>query len=490
MVLITLDQFRGDHLSCAGHPVVRTPHLDRLAAEGVRLARHYSQAAPCGPGRASLYTGMYQANHRVVANGTPLDRRFDNVALAARRAGYVPVLFGYTDQAVDPRTVSDPADTRLASYEGILPGFQPVLPIVGNQDPWLDWLAEQGHERPESGHHAWATEPERPAEHSLAAYLTGAAIDWITASRGDDTPWLVHLSQLRPHPPYAAAGHFATMYDPAGVVRPIDPVPAGERHRLHEAMLHHPLAAAPTDELELCHLIAQYCGMVSEVDDQLGRLWAALEGLGLWDDTVVVVTSDHGEYLGDHGLLQKGGCFEPSYHVPGIVRDPRHGDVHGTVIDRFTENVDVFPALCEVMGVPVPAQCDGVPLTPLLRGEEPPWWRDAAHWEYDWRGELISPGSPPEWPWDRRLERQHLAVRRDDHSAYVHYGNGTWECFDLTADPTWRTRTTDPDAVLPHAQALLAWRTTHADRTLADTLIDDGVLGRVPAGTPVGLPHR
>ena len=93
ILLITLDQFRADCLSCAGHPVVRTPALDDLAAQGVRLARHYSQAAPCSPGRAALYTGTYQMNNRVVANGTPLDPRLDNIALAARRAGYAPALF-------------------------------------------------------------------------------------------------------------------------------------------------------------------------------------------------------------------------------------------------------------------------------------------------------------------------------------------------------------------------------------------------------------
>ena len=90
VLLITLDQFRGDCLSAAGHPLVRTPNLDALAAEGVRFARHYSQASPCAPGRAALYTGTYQMNNRVVANGTPLDSRFDNIALAARRAGYDP----------------------------------------------------------------------------------------------------------------------------------------------------------------------------------------------------------------------------------------------------------------------------------------------------------------------------------------------------------------------------------------------------------------
>jgi arylsulfatase A-like enzyme len=478
ILFVTLDQFRADTLSVAGHPVVRTPNLDRLAASGVRLTRHYSQAAPCGPGRASLYTGMYQLNHRVVANGTPLDARFDNVALAARRAGYEPASFGYTDQAVDPRTVTDPDDERLRSYEGVLPGFDPVLSLVGHQRPWLEWLRSLDHPVGADGAVALATEPDRPAEHSLAAFLTDRAIDWIAAC---ERPWFAHLSYLRPHPPFAAAGRFARMYDPGaipGSVMPIPPSP--DRHPHHDAMLATPASSAPTDDGSLRRLMAQYFGMVSEVDEQLGRLWDRLVEAGEWERTVVVVTSDHGEYLGDHGLVEKGGCFESSYHVLGIVRDPRRPGTHGTTVDRFTENVDVFPTLCDAMGIDVPVQCDGVPLTPLLDGDEPPWWRDAAHWEFDWRGFLLDDGDHP-WPWDRRLERQHLAVRRDEQVAYVQYGNGSWECFDLLADPTWRTRVTDADTVLPAAQAMLLWRSRHAERTLTDTMIDHGVVGRVPA---------
>ena len=174
--------------------------------------------------------------------------------------------------------------------------------------------------------------------------------------------------------------------------------------------------------------------MISEVDDQLGRLWAALQASGAWDDTFIVVTADHAEQLGDHGLIQKLGYFEESHHIVGIVRDPRHPEVHGTVLDRFTENVDVFPTLCDAMGIDVPAQVDGLPLTPFLAGDEPPWWRDAAHWEYDWRGMLIGDEAAP-WPWDRRLERQHLAVLRNDTHAYVQFGNGDWFCFDLADRP-------------------------------------------------------
>ena len=146
ILFVTLDQFRGDCLSAAGHPVVRTPNLDRLAASGVRLGRHYSQSTPCSPGRACLYTGTYQLNNRVVSNGTPLDDRFDNVARAARRAGYEPALWGYTDQGIDPRQADGPDDPRLDTYEGILPGFDVELGLPSHHRPWRRWLEELGYE--------------------------------------------------------------------------------------------------------------------------------------------------------------------------------------------------------------------------------------------------------------------------------------------------------------------------------------------------------
>jgi arylsulfatase A-like enzyme len=236
---------------------------------------------------------------------------------------------------------------------------------------------------------------------------------------------------------------------------------------------------APADAGELRALQAQYLGMVSAVDEQLGRVLDALRTLGMWDDTIVVVTSDHGEQLGDQAALDKGGPFESSYHVLGIVRDPRHRHAHGGVVTEFTENVDVFPTICEAIGVDIPAQCDGMPLTPFLRGERPPWWRDAAHWEYDWRWEYIFRGPHP-WPWDRRLESKHLTVLRSESVAYVQYGDGQWRCFDLGADPGWGSEITDPGVVLEYAQSMLTWRSRHADRTLSDMLLYDGGIGRVP----------
>lgn len=476
ILLITLDQFRADCLSTAGHPLVQTPNLDALAAAGVRFTRHFSQAAPCGPGRASLYTGMYQMNHRVVANGTPLDARFDNVALAARRAGYSPALFGYTDQAIDPRVVTSMDDPRLSTYCGIMSGFDAVLDLPDDQGPWVEWLETLGYDVSGGAPRLLSTENDRPDKHSVGAFLTDTAVAWL---EHQTQPWFAHLSYLRPHPPYCAPGHWSQMYDPQSVGLPISPVPADEQDQFHNLVLDLAPAKAPNDPAELAHMRAQYFGMISHVDHEMGRLWEALLRLGQWDNTVIVVTSDHGEMLGDHGLKEKLGYWPQSYAVPCIVRDPRLPDTHGTTIDRFTGNVDVMPTICDAMALPIPAQCDGRSLTPWLRGEVPRGWPQAAHWEYDWRDQVMAFISH-DWSVDRRLGQQHLVVQLTETHAYVQFGDGNWLCFDVASDPTWRTTTIDPAVVLPLAQQMLVWRSQLADRTLSDFVTRDGGIGRWP----------
>ncbi|MFM7045088.1 MAG: sulfatase-like hydrolase/transferase, partial [Ilumatobacteraceae bacterium] len=309
VLLITLDQFRGDSLGCAGHPVVRTPHLDELAAHGTRLARHYSQAAPCAPGRAALYTGTYQMNNRVVANGTPLDHRIDNVARAAIRGGYRPVVFGYTDVGADPRQITDPNDWRLSHYEGVLPGFEEVLCLDERHAPWLEWLQALGYDATDPDV-MLATEHERPAEHSVTTFLTDSFLHWLgerDAGPDGGTPWFTHLSFIRPHPPYSAAGRYGTMYDPASLPDPL-PIPP-DVHPVHEVLLSGTGATAPTEPDAVRRLRAQYWGMITEVDHHLGRIWAALRERGEWENTVIVITADHGEQLCDQGLIQKAGFF-------------------------------------------------------------------------------------------------------------------------------------------------------------------------------------
>ena len=145
VLFVTADQWRGECLSALGH-LVRTPNLDALAAEGTLFTGNFANTAPCGPSRASIHTGMYQLNHRVIANGTPLDERHTNWALEARRAGYRPALFGYTDTTRN-------ADAGEV-WDGVLPGLEPIV-LLGKSiwapDSWVAY----GHKCNETHGSVW-----------------------------------------------------------------------------------------------------------------------------------------------------------------------------------------------------------------------------------------------------------------------------------------------------------------------------------------------
>ncbi|MFZ9804040.1 MAG: sulfatase-like hydrolase/transferase, partial [Ilumatobacteraceae bacterium] len=230
---------------------------------------------------------------------------------------------------------------------------------------------------------------------------------------------------------------------------------------------------------------AQYYGMIGEVDHHMGRVFAKLRERGEWQNTLIIITADHGDQLGDHGLKEKLGFFDVSYHIIGIIRDPSNPQTHGETITEFTENVDIMPTIAEAIGQAVPLQCDGQPLTDFLCGKSPERWRTAATYEYDWRHIYIDDaenGAAKNWPRDRRLERQHLTVRRTRDAAYVQFGDGSWLAFDLALDPTWRTTFDEPERVLALAQEMLLWRSQHTERTLSGMLLQDGGVGRWPEG--------
>jgi arylsulfatase A-like enzyme len=224
-------------------------------------------------------------------------------------------------------------------------------------------------------------------------------------------------------------------------------------------------------------LRAQYYGMISEIDFQLGRVVDAIEQRGEWEETLVVITSDHGEQLGDHGLIEKLGFFPQSYHIIGLWRDPR-GALASKSVRSFSENVDLLPTLCDALGVAVPAQCDGRSLGAMMAGEEVAW-RDCAHYEWDFRRYLIS-GNAGQGSVDRNLSRQNLAVSVSDETGYVQFGDGSFKCFDLLADPTWRVECNDAQRVLAAAQEQLVWRQEHLNRDLTDMLLGADRRGRWP----------
>jgi arylsulfatase A-like enzyme len=490
VLLITCDQWRGDCLSAAGHPTVKTPNADALAREGVLFARHFAGAAPCSPARACLYTGLYQMNNRVCRNGTPLDARHDNLALAARRLGYDPTLFGYTDVAPDPR-LHAPQDPLLRSYEGVLPGFTVRQLLPEHQKPWLSWLAARGVDssaghpdihRPANGDRRVTNAPPAYSrDETPTAFLAGEFIRWL-GELEKDAPWFAHVSFISPHPPFIVPEPFNTMYDPAD-----GPDFRRGRDWRSEAESH-PFLAYEQERQKRSKFIpgakgkvrdweddafrtirAIYYGMVSEVDAQLGRIWQAVKDRGAWDDTLIVLTSDHAEMLGDHFMLGKGGFFDQSFHIPLIVRDPRRRDTADTVVERFTEAVDIMPTLLELLGEPAPAHLDGRSLLPFIAGGKPRAWRDAAHWEYDFRS--ISKGDA-ERHFGIGPQACNLAVIRSETFKYVHFGGGLPPLlYDLSNDPA-ETRNVAGDPAymgvrLEYAERLLGWRAEHLDQSLA-----------------------
>ena len=509
VLLITVDQWRGDCLSALGHPLLTTPALDGLAAQGTLFANHWASAAPCGPSRACLYTGTYLHHNRSVNNGTPLDARFTNMALLARDAGYDPVLFGYTDTSLDPRTL--PAgDPRLSSYEEVLPGFRAVIhdPWEAGSQQWGRWLSAQGVDVPANPHDLYRPIPDFPgsddhgstwaparfsAEQSETAFMVRALTTWLD-QHGDD-PFFVHASFIRPHPPRRNPLGYHDLYDaddiPSFVAAPTKTEEAAT-HPLNQVLLYLPHVGAPEDELERRQMRATYHGAQKEVDSQLARLFAHLDSLGLAESTLVVLTSDHGEMGGDHWLFEKLGYWDESFHVPLIIRDPdpAAGGGRGRVVHAFTESVDVLPTICRWMGIDVPLQADGYTLQPFLTGgesggavEAPDHWRSEAHWSWN----FSNPAT--------RLAEQFLGVPmahcaldvvRGADTKYVQFAAESNLLppllFDLAADP-WQLhdlvgRGEAGDNGWEAAQRLLQWRMRYDDRTHTGTMLtaSDGLV--------------
>ena len=492
VLLVVVDQWRGDTLGFLGHPVVKTPTVDALAAEGVAFARHYTVAVPCGPSRASLLTGLYAMNHRAVQNTVPLDARHTNLALEARRAGWDPALVGYTTTTPDPREwpAMDPAFTVIGD---VMQGWRPVGAFEPDMADYFAWVAAHGHALPahrpdiwlpdgpgDAGEHASSRPSRIPAALSDTAWFTERALAHLEGA--GDRPWFLHLGYYRPHPPFQAPAPFHALYDPALSPKPIraaSPALEAAQHPLLAFYLEHTGRrsffengrglARDMDEAEVARMRATYYGLISEVDAALGRIFDRLKETGQWDDTLIVFTCDHGEQLGDHHLLGKVAYFDQSFHVPLIVRDPdaRADARRGTVVERFTESVDVMPTILDWIGAETPRACDGVSLTPFLHEGEPAVWRDHVHYEFDFRDIFYS--KPERWL-GVGMDEASLAVSQNETGKYVHFAALPPLFFDLETDPgQLHDRAADPamrDRILAHAQELLSWRLRHAERTL------------------------
>ena len=487
VLLIVVDQWRADCVPYLGCKHLRTPNLDRLCREGVTFRNHVTAAVPCGPARASLLTGQYLMNHRAVQNTVPLDARHPTLPRALRACGYDPALVGYTTTTPDPRTTSE-NDPRFQVLGDNMDGFRPVGAFDPDHDGYFGWLAQKGYDLPENRDDIWLPEhqtargatphPARiPAELSDSAFFTERALTYLKGRNGK--PFFLHLGYYRPHPPFVASAPYHDMYAAADMPAPhraATPFDEAKQHPLLRWYLHNTQQkkffqgaegmASGMDEAEILQLRATYYGMMTEVDDRLGEVFDFLDATHQWEDTLVIFTSDHGEQLGDHHLLGKIGYFDESFRIPLVIkshRNPRAGHIE----DAFTESVDIMPTIVDWLGGEIPRTVDGASLLPFLSGPKPAAWRDALHYEYDFRDVHYS---RPEAELGIGMDESSLCVIQDEYWKYVHFAALPPLLFDLQSDPQqMRNLAGDPACaaiVSDMAQRMLSWRMRHADRTL------------------------
>lgn len=489
VLLIVVDQWRADFVPHLGADFLRTPNLDRLCREGVTFRNHVTTTVPCGPARASLLTGLYLMNHRAVQNTVPLDARHTNLGKQLRLIGYDPALIGYTTTTPDPRT-SGPRDPRFTTLGDLMDGFRSVGAFEPSMDGYFGWLAHQGYTLPKRREDIWLPEGEDavpgvtdrpcriPAELSDSRYFTERALTYLKGRNGK--PWFLHLGYYRPHPPFIAPAPYNAMYAAADMPGPV------RRERWEEEAAQHPLlrhylrdikqgsffhgaggAASSLGEAAIRQMRATYAGLMSEIDDCLGRVFAWLDENGQWDDTMILFTSDHGEQLGDHWLLGKVGYFDESFRIPLVVKDAGRNTRAGAIETAFTESVDVMPTILEGLGGSIPRACDGRSILPLLEHAPPADWRDLLFYEYDFRDVHYS---QPESALGLHMDESALCVVQDERYKYVHFAALPPLFFDLTRDPhQFENLAEDPAhaaLVKDYAQKALSKRMRHAERTL------------------------
>lgn len=382
-------------------------------ADAVSFARHYSVTNPCGPSRASLLTGQYAMNHRSVRNGTPLRHDTPNIATEMRKAGYVPQLFGYTDTSADPR-VHDANDPILKSYESPMQGFDEVVEMqFENSRDWREHLRRAGYAveqfwdiykpvAPGGGAPALNDPALYPADDSDTAFLTDA---FLSAMRSQERQgWFAHLTYIRPHPPLVAPAPYNTMYHPATLPLP-DRLP-----RLDDERAVHPFFGPALENFQARDMVhgfdelnanddviqtlrAIYLGLATEVDTHIGRVISELKDCGQYENTLLVITADHGEMLGDRHAWGKMTVYDAAYHTPLLIRVPGNAAQAGRIVQEPTESIDITPTILEWAGCEVPNSMDGRSLLPLLQGQVPDDWRSYTFSELDF-GE---PENPTIW---------------------------------------------------------------------------------------------
>ncbi len=414
ILFIMCDQLRHDYLSCYGHQSLQTTNIDRLAERGVTFTNVYSQAPICAPSRASFYTGRYMSSHGVMGNDdmTRLDEKM--VADYLRPLGYRTAVIGkthsfknhlaMTELGIDmnselARTAKSGGFEPYEHHEGLFPdpvrpkkqGYIDYLRGLGYDadNPW-DQCANSGIDEAGNLHSGWHLSSSKyPAAieetHSETAFTTQRAMDFIDET--GEKRWCLHLSYIKPHWPVIAAAPYHDMFSAEDIQTVVRSDRERENaHPVYQAFMQQEYSEsyARDDVREL--VVPVYMGLIKQIDDHLGRLFDFMQTRDLFENTMVVFTADHGDYLGDHWLGEKDLFHDASVKLPMIVVDPRSeaDSSRGSQCEAFVESVDILPSFIEFAGGEIcKERLEGRSLSPLLHENDIEDWRDYTISEID-----------------------------------------------------------------------------------------------------------
>ena len=524
ILFIMYDQLRFDYLSCAGHPWLETPNMDALASRGVRFSRCYVQSPVCGSSRMSTYTGRYVSSHGAAWNNFPLKVGEQTLGDHLRKIGMQSWLIGKTHMKVDEEGM----DRLGIARDGIIGarvsecGFDVFVRDDGlwgegpdgfydsKRSPYNEYLKSKGYAGTNPWHDfanagvdddgdiasGWFMKhADKPANidnrDSETPWLTDRMIEFLEARKDDATPWLCHLSYIKPHWPYIVPAPYHDMYGRNQIVPAVrHPDERQNPHPVYEAFMSNAIGQAFSRDDVREKVIPAYMGLIKQCDDELGRLMKYLEETGRMDDTLIVLTSDHGDYLGDHWLGEKDLFHEQSVKVPLIVVDPspEADATRGAVCDELVEQIDLAATFIEASGGKVPGHIvEGRSLAPFLRGETPEEWRDFAVSEYDYSATPMAVKLGVE-PKDARL-----FMIADKRWKFMHAEGGMRPMlFDMENDPE---EYVDLGASADHAdivdmmyRRLAVWARRMSQRTaISDDQIKAGRGGSRRKGILLGL---
>ncbi len=393
ILMIMCDQFNRQWMGCAGHPIVKTPNLDRLASEGIRFANHVCNAPVCAPSRISLAGGVYPHHLGSLDNFSiyPVGMKKTYYEMLRER-GYRIGVAGKTDLhkadhfcGADGNTpimhqlgFTDPLDTegKMHAMKTLDFRWNPTLPKGNDRIPIgpyqsylmscgrMDAFAEDYNDRNKNKPIWYANPSVLDTEYYQDCYIARNAVQFLETKTGEH-PWHLFVSFVGPHDPWDAPREYYDIYQneqfPVPPADDMEKKPAWlkKRQKMHSCNM-------TTEAYQ--EVMKNYAGMITLIDDKIGEILEALKKTGQYEDTMIVFCADHGEMMGAHGMFEKRVMYEDSVKVPLIISHP--GYRKAATVSAPTEHVDLYPTILEYAGVDFSGETlDGKSLLPLIRGE-------------------------------------------------------------------------------------------------------------------------